>query len=166
MGQEVFTIQDQLLVDDTELDRFLATAPARRVWPAGSAAVIDEMVQIIVWEYDPLAIILFGSRARGRHRPTSDIDLLVVLPSTQDRMQAALSIGRSLFDAPLPKDVFVTTPEHIKAELQLPSSVVQSAINEGDLLYERGGEGTEVPELAPLRAAGSRARSQPALYAG
>jgi predicted nucleotidyltransferase len=166
MEQDLFTIQDQLLVDDAELDRFLATAPARRVWPTGSTAVIDEMVRIIVREYDPLAIILFGSRARDTHCPSSDIDLLVVLPAIEDRAQAALSIGCSLFDAPLPKDVFVTTPEHVKAELQLPSSIVRSAIQEGVLLYERRGASTEIPELAPLRAAGSHPRSQLARHAG
>lgn len=166
MQEDLFTLQEELLVDDADLDRFLATAPSRRPWPRGSAAVIDEMVRVIVQGYNPLAIILFGSRARGTHRATSDIDLLVALPSIEDRVQVALSIGRSLFDAPLPKDVFVTTPAQIAAELQLPSSVVRSALQEGVLLYERRGAGTEIPELAPLRSAGSRARSQVARHTG
>ncbi|MEK9163875.1 MAG: nucleotidyltransferase domain-containing protein, partial [Chloroflexota bacterium] len=38
------------------------------------------MVKRIVTQFDPVRIILFGSRARGAARPDSDVDLLVILP--------------------------------------------------------------------------------------
>ncbi len=166
MEKEPFVVRDDLLVDDAEVDRFLASAPARRPWPTAPDAVLDRMVQIIAHEYDPLAIILFGSRARGTHGSTSDVDLLVVLPTVEDRVQAALAIGRSLFDAPLAKDVFVATPTQIAAERQLPWGIVRAALQEGILLYERGSADTENLELAPLLPAGSRARPALARHTG
>jgi len=41
---------------------------------------LPEIVERIVRGFDPLKIILFGSRARGEAHPDSDVDLLVILP--------------------------------------------------------------------------------------
>ena len=37
---------------------------------------------------EPAVVILFGSRARGDHRPNSDVDLLVVANDEQSRARA------------------------------------------------------------------------------
>ena len=42
------------------------------------AQALDAVVARIVDQIDPEAVWLFGSRARGTHRPDSDFDLLVV----------------------------------------------------------------------------------------
>jgi uncharacterized protein len=39
---------------------------------------LDEVVDRLVMALDPVAIYLFGSRARGTARPDSDFDLIVV----------------------------------------------------------------------------------------
>ncbi|HXU32595.1 MAG TPA: nucleotidyltransferase domain-containing protein [Thermoanaerobaculia bacterium] len=43
-----------------------------------SDALLSQMAQVIVEEFEPERIILFGSHARGDARPGSDIDLLVI----------------------------------------------------------------------------------------
>lgn len=40
---------------------------------------IDEVVRQIAEKFRPQKIILFGSYARGKPRPESDVDLLVVM---------------------------------------------------------------------------------------
>jgi len=40
--------------------------------------LLRRMVDIIVRDADPEAIIMFGSRTRGDARPDSDVDLLVI----------------------------------------------------------------------------------------
>ncbi len=42
---------------------------------------LAEIVRRLVDTYRPIAIYLFGSRARGDNRPSSDYDLLLVLPN-------------------------------------------------------------------------------------
>jgi predicted nucleotidyltransferase len=45
-----------------------------------NSKVIESLVQNIVEAVHPLKIILFGSYARGKANPQSDIDVLVVMP--------------------------------------------------------------------------------------
>jgi predicted nucleotidyltransferase len=45
-----------------------------------STALIEEVAERIVREFNPERIILFGSHAYGTPGPDSDVDLLVVLP--------------------------------------------------------------------------------------
>jgi predicted nucleotidyltransferase len=41
-------------------------------------SLLRQMVEVIVREISPEAIVLFGSRARGNARADSDVDLLVI----------------------------------------------------------------------------------------
>ncbi len=52
---------------------------------------VDEVVRRIVATADPLQIIVFGSRARGDHRPDSDLDLAVILDVPEDEKSVAIS---------------------------------------------------------------------------
>jgi predicted nucleotidyltransferase len=45
-----------------------------------SDAALDRLVRHVVEVMHPLQVWLFGSRAEGRARSTSDYDLLVVMP--------------------------------------------------------------------------------------
>jgi predicted nucleotidyltransferase len=100
-------------------------------------AIIKVMTERIVQRFDPLRIILFGSRARGEVGPDSDIDLLVVLPDVVDKRRAAIEIRRALVDLPVAKDIIVTTPEEIARRSRLVGTVLRPALREGRVLYER-----------------------------
>src|SRR5215210_1889245 len=67
----------------------------------------DQIVQRIISAADPDKIILFGSRARGTHRPDSDIDLLVVQNSEEPRHKRARPIHLALSDLPIEVDTDV-----------------------------------------------------------
>jgi predicted nucleotidyltransferase len=47
--------------------------------------ILNAMAGQIVRRFQPVQIILFGSRARGDAKPNSDVDLLVVLPDAKNR---------------------------------------------------------------------------------
>jgi predicted nucleotidyltransferase len=105
-----------------------------------AAAWLPDAVDRIVREFRPLKVILFGSRARGDARAESDVDLLVVMPDAwagARRRAAAVGIVRALRDLPVAKDVVVTTPEEIARRGGLVGTVLQRALAEGAVLYER-----------------------------
>jgi predicted nucleotidyltransferase len=110
---------------------------------AGEAAEtwVPELVRRIVRAVDPLKVILFGSRARGDERAESDVDLLVVMPDAWagvGQRRAAVTIRGALRDLPVAKDVVVTTPAEIAREGHLTGTILQLALAEGTVLYERG----------------------------
>lgn len=99
--------------------------------------IIAQMVRRIVEQFDPLQIILFGSRARGDARPDSDVDLLVVFPYVENSFTAAVAILDELSGMGLAKDVVVSTPEELAAYRHLIGTVFEPALREGRVLYER-----------------------------
>ena len=101
----------------------------------------DELLALvrnrIVNAFNPLKIILFGSRARGHARSDSDVDLLVVFSEVSNKREAAIKIRGALQDLPVGKDIIVTTPEEIATRGNMIGSVLRPALQEGQVLFER-----------------------------
>jgi uncharacterized protein len=98
---------------------------------------ICEMVRRIVAQFNPDKIILFGSHARGKPGPDSDVDLLVVMPPHGSKRERAVEIYGLLAGMGVPKDVIVVTPEEFEAYRDAPGTVIRTARQEGKVLYER-----------------------------
>jgi predicted nucleotidyltransferase len=98
--------------------------------------IVALMVRRIVDRFQPVRVILFGSRARGTATRQSDVDLLVVLLEVADKRLAAVEMRRLLADLTVSKDIIVTTPEEIARRARLPGSVLRHALEEGQVVYE------------------------------
>lgn len=101
------------------------------------AQLISVLTKTIVRLFNPIRVILFGSRARADARPDSDIDLLVVLPSVDDKRRAAVEMRKVLKDLPVGKDILVTTPDEVSRRGKLVGTVLCSALREGRVVFER-----------------------------
>ena len=123
--------------------------------PPPAHEVIAWMVRTIVERFQPLQIILFGSRARGTAGARSDVDLLVVFSELSDPRATAIAIGSSLYCSTLPKDIIVATPGHIAEEQEFRGSVLDNATREGIVLYDRRDPEAQDARLVALRASGS-----------
>lgn len=102
-------------------------------------AVVREIVHRIVAVAQPERIVLFGSRARGQHRPDSDIDLLVIQKSNLPRHRRAVPIYAALAGLPVEVDceVLVYTPAEVAEWSAVPEAFVTTALREGRVLYEK-----------------------------
>lgn len=95
------------------------------------------MVKRIAAQFQPDKIILFGSHARGRAGPDSDVDLLVVMPVSGSRREKAIEIAVTLHDIPIAKDVILVTPDDFKWRSKVVGTIERPAAHEGKLLYAR-----------------------------
>jgi hypothetical protein len=73
-------------------------------------------LRILVDQFHPEQVILFGSHAYGQPTCDSDVDLLVVKPSLEGRVKDKVAIRRAwwpllLGSSPLSFDILLATPE-------------------------------------------------------
>jgi HEPN domain-containing protein/predicted nucleotidyltransferase len=108
----------------------------RDVPDADLAALDARLVERIVRKVQPLQIILFGSRAKGTHRPTSDLDLLVIVPNGTDTRKVWDKVCDAvLANTPL-VDSLVATQETIERYGDLVGMVYRPALRDGRVLYD------------------------------
>lgn len=102
---------------------------------------IRAIAKLIVERFDPDQIILFGSHARNEAGKHSDLDLLVVLREEADwQKQRGNPVRRAIAERfILPVDVILQSPESIARQRDDPYSLINTILNEGEVLYERSG---------------------------
>ena len=100
---------------------------------------VAEAVRRLVAAVDPLEIIAFGSRARGQHRPDSDLDLAAILDVPEE--ETLRTIPGDIFNGlGMPVDLLPIAKERYDRFRPWLNSVHRNIEQEGIRLYERGSE--------------------------
>ena len=113
-------------------------------------AAIEAMAARLRDEYGAEAVILYGSRADGRARPDSDVDLMIIKSrASRGAIERSREVDSILSDLREGYwlDAHVATPDHIESMLAQGNHFVQDVILQGRVLYEDGCFGKYV-ELA------------------
>src|SRR5438045_9341941 len=110
-------------------------AQAKLALPRVNDALLQEIVARIVRVAQPDKIILFGSRARGDARQDSDIDLLVIAPSSKARYRRAVPLYGALSDIIISMDIMVYSPEEVEEWSEVQQAFVTTAVREGQVIY-------------------------------
>jgi predicted nucleotidyltransferase len=104
-------------------------------------SMIREIVDTIVREADPDAVILFGSRARGDVRPDSDVDLLIVeresFSPQRSRRQETARLYLALRKLAISKDLLLYSRDEFELLKDSPHHIVGRAQREGRVLHAR-----------------------------
>jgi predicted nucleotidyltransferase len=101
-----------------------------------SAELLDEAVRRIVQAVHPEQILLFGSQAWGHPTADSDIDLLVILStSDQPGYRRAREVYRSLRGLTLPIEVVVRTRDEVATAARVATSLERQALDRGRVLH-------------------------------
>jgi predicted nucleotidyltransferase len=110
-----------------------AKVKAVQMIPSG---LLDEAVERLKVEFQPDAIYLFGSHAWGTPTEDSDVDLMVIVPSSNERpirrMQRAQRCLRGIGFA---KDVLVNTRSEFDRYRHLNASLSHTIFERGRKLY-------------------------------
>jgi predicted nucleotidyltransferase len=111
--------------------REVAEVTKRRRIPASA---IHHVVAQIAERFSPRRIILFGSYARGKPRPESDVDLLVIMNTPREGEQS-LRIRRAI-QCDFGLDLIVCRPETLEQRLKLGDFFLREIVEQGKVLYE------------------------------
>lgn len=84
----------------------------------------------------PAQIILFGSYARGSADEASDLDLLVVEETLDDKAGEYLRLREALGDVPTGVDLLLLTRRDFEQRSQVKGTVPHRARREGRVLYD------------------------------
>lgn len=103
--------------------------------------LLRQMVDVIVRERSPEAIILFGSRARGNARADSDVDLLVIekepFSPQRSRRKGVARLQMALRELPLSKDILLYSRDEFEHWRNSLNHLVGRAGREGRVLHGR-----------------------------
>ena len=97
----------------------------------------DDIVNRIVEVSHPEQVILFGSTARGTSGAHSDLDFLVIKSGRYNARKVAGMIYQRMRCITRSIDLVIVTPRQVKEYQDSPFCVVNPAINEGRVVYER-----------------------------
>ena len=97
---------------------------------------IQELADRIAGQFDPEAIILFGSYAYGTPSPDSDVDLLVILPVGGKNWRKAAEI-RTHVRSPFPIDLLVRDPEEMRRRTEAGDPFLGEIAERGVVLHAR-----------------------------
>lgn len=100
---------------------------------------IKRVANIIVNQYKPEKIILFGSYAWGKPTRHSDADFLVVKKTLRNKIDRIKTVYQLVYNKDLPVDVIVFTPHEVKHSLERGDIFLSKAYNKGLLMYESKG---------------------------
>ena len=96
------------------------------------------IIECIVARLMPEEIWLFGSRAEGRERPTSDFDLLAVLPDgSPDEVLDPIRAWSIVRGHGIPIDLVPCTRSEFEEEKHEIDTLARAAFLRGIRLYER-----------------------------
>ena len=103
---------------------------------------LDELTQqldrlvVELKRYGAEKVILFGSAARGDVDAYSDLDLVVVKPTTMSFVERLADVVRQCPQA-ICADVIVYTPEEFQRMQEADNPFIEQVLSEGKMVYEK-----------------------------
>lgn len=94
-------------------------------------------LQRIVDELKPEKIVLFGSYAYGSPNLHSDVDLLVIMKTSEPLKERSWKVSRLLLPRPFPVDILVKTPKEMEKALKAGDFFLKEILARGKVVYER-----------------------------
>lgn len=96
---------------------------------------LKKIIRRIVKVAKPEKIIMFGSAARGRMGPNSDVDLLVIKRGKFHRGRLTDRIYMNMHGVGQAVDVIVVTPEDVERYKDCFALVIYPAVRDGKVVY-------------------------------
>lgn len=99
----------------------------------------EKIVKPIVERFDPIQVILFGSRARGDMHDYSDIDVMVILDGVVSDKWRLKADALNTIEPGIGADtgIHISTPEEVERYKNDTGYIYYYVLRDGVILYER-----------------------------
>ena len=99
--------------------------------------IIEIVKERLVAAYHPKTIYLFGSWAWGAPDETSDVDIIIILNKSSEKLyKRSIPAYQALKGLKISKDILVLTSEEFNEQADHPSSLCYMVKEKGVKLYE------------------------------
>jgi predicted nucleotidyltransferase len=109
--------------------------------------LVQRTLQRLIRSLAPERIVLFGSYAKGKVRPGSDVDLLVIADLPGNPALHARRARQLTADCFPPLDVVFATPQDVTTAASAKSPFLLSVLGSGKVIYERTSDAAQVRHL-------------------
>jgi predicted nucleotidyltransferase len=100
------------------------------------AGLLEEALERLKAEFQPEEIYLFGSHAWGAPDDDSDVDLMVIVESSDERpIRRDQRAQRCLGRLPISADVLVRTRGEVNRVREVPGSLTHEVLQKGRKVY-------------------------------
>ncbi len=96
---------------------------------------INQIVNTIVDNVNPDKVVLFGSYAYGEPDKDSDLDIVVIKDTEDDRRNRARKIRKHLRGIKIPIDIVVYTNAEVEEWRNTKSAFITQVMQNGRILY-------------------------------
>lgn len=99
---------------------------------------IKEVTDRLIKVYNPEKLYLFGSHAWGTPHEESDLDVMVIVPESEEKSYRRTTSGdRALYGLPISWDLIVYTKDEFSDRANDASSLCYKIKKAGKLLYAK-----------------------------
>jgi len=95
----------------------------------------ERVIEMAEQKIDSVLMIVFGSVVNGTADKDSDLDLMIVKESDENRFIVGVEARFALDDSKIPIDIIVYTPEEFKRGLLNKYSLVHEAVTTGRVIH-------------------------------
>lgn len=99
---------------------------------------LKRVLDILIFQYKPSKIIIFGSLANNKINMESDIDLFIV-KNTDKRYWERIDEVLHLIHPQEAMDIFVLTPQEVEENFKKDNLYLKEILERGRVVYERPG---------------------------
>ena len=96
---------------------------------------IEMVVSRVTEHFDPKAIIVFGSVAKGDSTDDSDLDIAIIMDSDLSQHERNVKVRVCIGYIGMAMDLLVFTPEEVEAKMYDESSIVSEIMKTGEVVY-------------------------------
>jgi uncharacterized protein len=102
-----------------------------------SKELTDKIKNLLIQNYNPLKIYIFGSYAWGMPNEESDLDLLLVVDNSDLKVyKRSIKAYQALRDIRISKDILVYTAQEFEERCKDRTTLSYKIMNEGKMIYD------------------------------